>query len=80
MLRDPISKTIYAVQGSNSVLMQRFNNERKDTPRRSVTRDENYPNYAKQYGFYPWDEIMRTTSDVTSLSYLPATGALAVPS
>ena len=60
--------------------MHRFNNDRKATTRRNIIRDENHPNNADRYGFHPWDEVTRTTSDVTSLNYMPATGALAVTS
>lgn len=35
---------------------------------------------AKPYAFYPWDEVTRTTSTVSSLTYMPTTGALAVTS
>jgi hypothetical protein len=66
--RDPVSKSIYAVQGSNSVLQKQAHDTEDD------------PSLADRYSFHPWDEMTRTTSDVTSICYLPATGALAVTS
>ncbi|EUC36341.1 hypothetical protein COCCADRAFT_88542 [Bipolaris zeicola 26-R-13] len=76
--RDPVSRTIYAVQGSNSVNMQRIRT--KDDPPTMETDPSDYydPLLANPYAFHPWDEVTRTTSTASSLTYLPATGALAV--
>ena len=74
--RDPVSRTIYAVHGSNSVKQQkiRANNIRE----LAESEEENEFPLENPYAFYPWDEITRTTSTVSSMRYLPATGALAV--
>jgi len=71
--KDPVHHTIYTVQGENSVHMQ------------PAYRGDFYTSIADQelvlqgiYGHYPRDEVTRTTSTVSSLSFLPATGALAV--
>ncbi|RAR04203.1 hypothetical protein DDE82_004642 [Stemphylium lycopersici] len=78
--RDPVSKTIYAVQGSNSVKMQRMRTE-EDAPVMPTDPSDYYdPQLSNPYAFHPWDEVTRTTSIASSLTYLPATGALAVTS
>jgi len=76
--KDPVHHTIYTVQGENSVHMQ------------PAYRGDLYTSIAEQdfvsapsalesiYRHYPRDEVTRTTSTVSSLSFLPATGALAV--
>jgi hypothetical protein len=80
--KDPVSHTIYTVHGSNSVCrqpayikqVQRNSYNPPTTPKLgnlvSSLRDT--------YSHYPRDEVTRTTSTVSSLCYLPATGALAV--
>lgn len=74
--RDPVSRTIYVVQGSNSVKQQKVwsNNIRE----LDGSDEQHDLSLANPYAFYPWDEVTRTTSTVSSLQYLPATGALAV--
>ncbi|KAH3970309.1 hypothetical protein HBH98_001350 [Parastagonospora nodorum] len=77
--RDPISKTLYIVEGDNRIKRRRVH--RKDgppLPSRDLEDDgylEDLP--INEYSFEPWDELQRTTSTVSSLNYLPATGALA---
>ncbi|CAA9963854.1 hypothetical protein PTMSG1_07213 [Pyrenophora teres f. maculata] len=74
--RDPISHSIYAIHGSNSVREQKI---RSNNIRELGESDEVYDlSLDNPYAFYPWDEIGRMTSIVSSLRYLPATGALAV--
>ncbi|KAJ4989072.1 hypothetical protein SVAN01_05510 [Stagonosporopsis vannaccii] len=78
--RDPVSKTIYAVCGENTIQRRHHlgddqaANLRNPAARRRLraldTRD--------RYGYYPWDELGRTTSPVSSLQYMPSSGALAV--
>ena len=78
--QDPVSKTIYAVQGSNSVNMQRMRTD-EDPPVMPTDPSDYYdPQLSNPYAFHPWDEVTRTTSIASSLTYLPATGALAVTS
>jgi WD40 repeat protein len=77
--RDPVSKTMYVVQGENSIKRRRVH--RKDgppLPSQDLDGDgllDNLP--LNEYSFEPWDELQRTTSTISSLTYLPATGALA---
>ncbi|KAA8620131.1 hypothetical protein PtrSN002B_004302 [Pyrenophora tritici-repentis] len=74
--RDPVSRTIYAVHGSNSIKQQKIqSNKIRELEESNEEHDLALDN---PYAFYPWDEIARTTSIVSSLRYLPATGALAV--
>ncbi|RYN86598.1 hypothetical protein AA0119_g12730 [Alternaria tenuissima] len=69
--RNSNEHTIYAVQKSNSVCMQQADfhhvrgNLRTPSPKATYTHDA-------------WAEVTRTTSTVSSLSFLPQTGALAV--
>jgi hypothetical protein len=82
--RDPVSKTLYAVQGSNSILRRRIFCDDDVAPhvRHSISIGPPIRDLPldQRYSFHPWDELTRTTSEVTSLCYLPATGALAVTS
>ncbi|CAO2648679.1 Nn.00g079460.m01.CDS01 [Neocucurbitaria sp. VM-36] len=78
--RDPISKTMYAVHGENRVKRRRIHTENgPPLPRHDDPEAAEYfnPWPLNSYSFEPWDELTRTTSTVSSLSYLPATGALA---
>jgi len=77
--RDPISKILYIVEGDNRIKRRRVH--RKDGPP-LPSRDNDEDGYLEdlpinEYSFEPWDELQRTTSTVSSLNYLPATGALA---
>jgi WD40 repeat protein len=77
--RDPVSKTMYIVHGDNSIKRRRVH--RKDgppLPDQNLREDEYLDDMPlNEYSFEPWDELQRTTSTVSSLTYLPATGALA---
>jgi WD40 repeat protein len=75
--RDPVSKTLYAVHGENRVKRRRMHP--MDRKGLHFGCDMEHPrDLPPTYSFEPWDEISRTTSTVSSLSYLPATGSLAV--
>lgn len=78
--RDPASKTIYAVHGDNRLKRQRlYNHSGPPLPHTELDTDDHFENLLlNSYSFEPWDELGRTTSTVSSISYLPATGALAV--
>jgi hypothetical protein len=69
--RDAASGTVYAVHGDNSIQRRRVHNK-DGPPLPSHDLDLEYA-----YSFEPWDELQRTTSTVSSLCYLPATGAVA---
>ncbi|KAF1844487.1 uncharacterized protein K460DRAFT_365451 [Cucurbitaria berberidis CBS 394.84] len=78
--QDPHSKTIYAVHGENRVKRRRIHTENGPPfPSYDDSEATNYFNSLSlnKYSFEPWDELTRTTSTVSSLSYMPATGALA---
>lgn len=77
--RDPVSKTIYAVLGENRVKRRRVHtNNGPPLPDRDMETGEYFDSMSlNAYTFEPWDELVRTTSTVSSLCYLPATGALA---
>jgi hypothetical protein len=76
---DPLSKTIYIVHGDNSIKRRRVH--RKDgppLPSHDLDEDDLLDSLSlNEYSFEPWDELQRTTSTISSLTYLPATGALA---
>jgi dipeptidyl aminopeptidase/acylaminoacyl peptidase len=80
--KDPIGQTLYVVQGSNSVCRQpAYVNETQRNPYISTATSTPGPSalsLRESYSHYPRDEVTRTTSTVSSLSFLPATGALAV--
>ncbi|KAJ8112545.1 hypothetical protein OPT61_g5111 [Boeremia exigua] len=78
--RDPVSKTIYAVCGENDIRRRHYlgndqaaNLRNPDSRKRLRALDTR-----SRYGYYPWDEIGRTTSTVSSFQYMPTSGALAV--
>lgn len=78
--RDPVTKTVYAVHGENRVKRRRL--LVRDGP--PLPRDDDLETgeyfgslALNPYTFEPWDELGRTTSCVSTLCYLPATGALA---
>ncbi|USP80715.1 hypothetical protein yc1106_07989 [Curvularia clavata] len=72
---DPVSGAIYAVYGSNSVTMQT-----KRTGIDSWDMDIDYSSSDRRplENTYACQEVERPKSTVSSLTYLPATGALAV--
>lgn len=77
--RDPVSKTVYAVHGDNSIKRRRIHkNDGPPLPGPDLGEDSYLDDLPlNEYSFEPWDELQRTTSTVSSLTYLPATGALA---
>ncbi|KAH7074001.1 hypothetical protein BKA63DRAFT_416454 [Paraphoma chrysanthemicola] len=78
--RDPISKTLYVVHGDNSIKRRRHHTSTDGPPLPEVHHDEEdyYSSIPlNPYSFEPWDELQRTTSTVSSLTYLPTSGALA---
>ncbi|KAJ4336456.1 hypothetical protein N0V95_008596, partial [Ascochyta clinopodiicola] len=78
--KDPVSKTIYAVCGENKVKRRQFlGDDQAVNLHSSQSRDKLRALDTKsRYGYYPWDEISRTTSTVSSFQYMPTSGALAV--
>lgn len=77
--RDPVSKTVYAVHGDNSIKRRRIHkNDGPPLPGPDLGEDSYLDDLPlNECSFEPWDELQRTTSTVSSLTYLPATGALA---
>lgn len=78
--RDPISKTIYVVCGENEIKRRyHLNNSQASNLRNPDARARlrTLDTHAR-YAYYPWDEIGRTTSPISSLQHLPSSGALAV--
>ncbi|KZM26701.1 uncharacterized protein EKO05_0008817 [Ascochyta rabiei] len=78
--KDPVSKTIYAVCGENKVKRRQFlGDDQAANLHSSHSQDKLRALDTKsRYGYYPWDEISRTTSTVSSFQYMPTSGALAV--
>ena len=78
--RDPITKTIYAVCGENRVKRrQHLGDDQAVNLHCQRSRDKLRALDTKsRYSYYPWDEISRTTSTVSSFQYMPTSGALAV--
>ncbi|KAH8723559.1 hypothetical protein GQ44DRAFT_309964 [Phaeosphaeriaceae sp. PMI808] len=76
---DPVSKTIYVVQGDNSIKRRRIRTTKAPTLSGQHSQaDQNFDYLSNnESSFEPWDELQRTTSTISSMSYLPATGALA---
>jgi hypothetical protein len=74
--RDPLGKTLYAVKGETSI------QRRRPDPFAPVpevdTLDDNYHTYPNTYTFEPWDTLAQLTSPVSSLNYLPGSGALCI--
>ncbi len=78
--QDPTSKTIYAVHGENRIKRRR-RRSKHDPLYLQLDPEHNQifePSYINSKNWEPWDELTRTTSTVSSLNYLPASGALAV--
>jgi hypothetical protein len=73
--QDAASGTIYAVHGDNSIQRRRIH-IKGGPPLPSPDMDLEIMSL-NAYSFEPWDELQRTTSTVSSLCYLPATGAIA---
>ncbi|KAF1828741.1 hypothetical protein BDW02DRAFT_206628 [Decorospora gaudefroyi] len=78
--RDPISKTVYIVQGSNSVGKQRLRADEETLQDEPDLNEYTDPRLWNAWDLRPWDEVYRTTSTTSSLCYMPATGALAATS
>ncbi|KAJ4289579.1 hypothetical protein N0V90_010908 [Kalmusia sp. IMI 367209] len=88
--RDPSTKSLYAVHGDNTIKRRRLNTP-NGVPLPTVDLDgltsaslpDGLPfGSAKsltlnEYSFEPWDILARLTSSVSSLTYLPSSGALA---
>ncbi|KAL1602521.1 hypothetical protein SLS60_005937 [Paraconiothyrium brasiliense] len=89
--RDPNTKTLYAVHGDNAIRRRRRNPPR-GIPIPASELDENMANNSlpdgrpfgssvaeslNEYSFEPWDMLARLTSSISSLTYLPSSGALA---
>jgi WD40 repeat protein len=78
--RDPVSKTIYAVCGENRIFRRHYlgNDQAANLPNPQSRKRLRALDTKSRYGYYPWDEIGRTTSTVSSFQYMPTSGALAV--
>lgn len=78
--RDPVSKTVYAVQGDNRVKRRRqYSRDGPPLPADDPDTDEYFDTLQlNPYTFEPWDELARMNSTVSSMCYMPTTGALAV--
>ncbi|KAJ4403028.1 hypothetical protein N0V91_006774 [Didymella pomorum] len=78
--RDPISKTILAVCGENSIKRRHYlgNDQVANLTKPEARKKLRALDTKSRYGYYPWDEIGRTTSTVSSFQYMPNSGALAV--
>ncbi|KAF1923734.1 uncharacterized protein M421DRAFT_74392 [Didymella exigua CBS 183.55] len=78
--RDPISRSIYAVCGENRIKRRHYlgNDQAANLPNPQSRKKLRALNTQSRYGYYPWDEIGRTTSTVSSFQYMPNSGALAV--
>jgi WD40 repeat protein len=74
--RDPLSKTLYVVKGETSI------QRRRPDPLVSIletdTLDDDYHMRPNAYTFEPWDTLAQLTSPVSSLNYLPSSGALCI--
>jgi hypothetical protein len=73
--RDPISKTLYVVHGDNKIKRRRINGPNIPSPYTESSEDGQTA--LNEYSFEPWDQLAKLTSSVSSLTYLPASGALA---
>jgi len=74
---DPISKAVYIVHGDNSIKRRPLHPTNNDLPIPDPDFDvDSYLNNLPR-SFEPWEELQRTTSPVSSLTFLPITGALA---
>jgi hypothetical protein len=76
--RDPATKTIYAVHADNTIKRRRLNPpDGIPLPSADLDLDGTTTGATiSEYSFEPWDELARLTSSISSLSYLPASGAL----
>jgi WD40 repeat protein len=78
--RDPVSRIIYAVCGENSIKRRHYlgNDQAANLSNPQSQKKLRALDTKSRYGYYPWDEIGRTTSTVSSFQYMPNSGALAV--
>ncbi|KAJ4309157.1 hypothetical protein N0V94_009057, partial [Neodidymelliopsis sp. IMI 364377] len=78
--RDPVSKTLYAVCGENRVKRRQYlgDNQAVNLHRPQARNKLKALSTKARYSYYPWDEIARTTSTISSTQYMPGSGALAV--
>ena len=89
--RDPHTMTMYAVHGDNAIRRRRRNPPSgiplpgseldEDTTTTSLPDGRPFGSSAaenlNEYSFEPWDMLARLTSSISSLTYLPSSGALA---
>ncbi|KAF2627072.1 hypothetical protein BU25DRAFT_411167 [Macroventuria anomochaeta] len=78
--RDPVSRTIYAVCGENKIKRRHYlgNDQAANLQNPQSRKKLRALDTQSRYGYFPWDEIGRTTSTVSSFQYMPTSGALAV--
>lgn len=70
---DPISKAVYIVHGDNSIKRRPLHPTNNDLPIPDPDFDvDSYLNNLPR-SFEPWEELQRTTSPVSSLTFLPIT-------
>ncbi|KAF2640655.1 hypothetical protein P280DRAFT_399838 [Massarina eburnea CBS 473.64] len=74
--RDPVTRNMYIVQADNIVKRRRPN---EDADLEAYTSSPSVEDDLS-YMYEPWDEVARLTSPISSLTCLPASGALAVTS
>jgi WD40 repeat protein len=74
--RDPMSKTLYAVKGETSI--QRRRPDPLVPILETNTLDDDCHTHLNAYTFEPWDTLAQLTSPVSSLNYLPGSGALCI--
>ncbi|KAF2792007.1 hypothetical protein K505DRAFT_376341 [Melanomma pulvis-pyrius CBS 109.77] len=74
--RDPIRKTLYIVKGEASIQCRRPNGNPRIPISSRHEDDEELLSPLNTYTFQPWDTLARLTSSVSSLNYLPGSGAL----
>jgi WD40 repeat protein len=78
--RDAVSRTIYAVCGENKIKRRHYlgDDQAANLSNAEARKKLRALDTKARYGYYPWDEIGRTTSTVSSFQYMPNSGALAV--
>lgn len=78
--RDPVSKTLYAAVGENTIKRRHHVSNSMAANLSSPTSRDRLKSLStkERYAYYPWDELGRTTSPVSSMQYMPTSGALAV--
>jgi hypothetical protein len=74
--RDPATKTLYVVEGDNTIQRRRINTPDVPLPEADLDLPRS-GSFLSEYSFEPWEDLARLTSPISSLNYLPASGALA---